>query len=283
MRDTLDPGYERAARRRAAGAPVARRASAAWLVGGVLVLGVLLTVAFQSTRANSAGNNQARDALNDDISRAQLAQAVLEASVNGLAGDVRSAQAAAVGGGVMASLTTLQEMNALLAVSGPGIQVTLDDPDAASGNGAILDRDVQLLVNGLWSSGAEAVAINGVRLRVTSAIRQAGGAILVDNRPVLWPMTIDAIGNPKTIHQQFISTTGYGRFATFVQLYGITFDAVAVDSVSLPAAAAVDNHYAGPLVASGTGTSGTSGTGTSGTSGTGSSGTSGTSGAATTS
>lgn len=103
MRDTLDPGYERAARRRAAGAPVAKRASAAWLIGGVLVVGVLLTVAFQSTRANSAGNNQVRDALNDDISRAQLAQAVLEASVNGLAEEVRSAQAAAGGGGVMAS------------------------------------------------------------------------------------------------------------------------------------------------------------------------------------
>ena len=60
----------------------------------------------------------------------------------------------------------------------------------------ILDRDIQLLVNDLWAAGAEAIAIGGVRLQPSSAIRQAGGSILVDNRPVFWPMTIDAIGDP---------------------------------------------------------------------------------------
>jgi uncharacterized protein YlxW (UPF0749 family) len=131
----------------------------------------------------------------------------------------------------------------VLAVAGPGLRITLDDPEAATGNGAVLDRDIQLLVNGLWSAGAEAVAIGDVRLRLTSAIRQAGGAILVDNRPVLWPMTIQAIGDPATFQQRFVSTPGFGRFSSFQQLYDVDFEVAVVNDLSLPAAAAVDARY----------------------------------------
>ena len=82
---------------------------------------------------------------------------------------------------------------------GPGLQVVIDNGDSPSGSGVIFDSDIQLLVNGLWAAGAEAISVGGVRLETTSAIRQAGGAILVDNQPVFWPITIQAIGNPNTI------------------------------------------------------------------------------------
>ena len=42
----------------------------------------------------------------------------------------------------------------------------------------------------LWQSGAEAIAINGQRLTSFSAIRAAGDAILVDNRPLVPPYTV---------------------------------------------------------------------------------------------
>ncbi len=156
--------------------------------------------------------------------------------------ELRAAQSAA-GGGVLAGLTALEQMNALLAVTGPGLRIALDDPEAATGNGAVLDRDIQLLVNGLWSAGAEAVAIGDVRLRSTSAIRQAGGTILVDNRPVLWPMTIEAIGDPATFQQRFVSTPGFGRFTSFVQLYDVDFEVTTATDLALPAAAPVDARY----------------------------------------
>lgn len=242
-RDTLDPGYERAARRRQAGIGSSKVAGRTWLIAGTVVVGLLLGVALQNTNANSAGVDQARDALNLDVANAQDREAELAASVSGLAAQVRSAQSGAADTGPLATLNVLEEMNALVAVTGPGLRVILNDPGAATGDSAILDRDIQLLVNGLWSSGAEAIAVGGVRLRVTSAIRQAGGAILVDNRPVAWPMTIEAIGDPRNIQQKFISTAGYGRFNSFVQLYGVGFDVTAAESLSLPAAAAVDNRY----------------------------------------
>ncbi|CAM5647734.1 membrane protein [Streptomyces purpurascens] len=53
---------------------------------------------------------------------------------------------------------------------------------------------MQRVVNGLWESGAEAVSINGQRLTALSAMRAAGDAILVDNKPLVPPYTVLAVG-----------------------------------------------------------------------------------------
>src|SRR5207302_160556 len=60
--------------------------------------------------------------------------------------------------------------------------------------GLVLDRDLQDVANELWHDGAEAIAINGQRLTATTTIRAAGGAILVDFRPVTAPYQVSAIG-----------------------------------------------------------------------------------------
>jgi uncharacterized protein YlxW (UPF0749 family) len=144
----------------------------------------------------------------------------------------------------LATVQRLENLSGLTPVTGPGLAVVIDGPTDSSGTGVILDRDIQLLVNGLWSAGAEAISIGGVRLRTTSAIRQAGNAILVDNRPVFWPITIEAVGDPSTLHVNFVDTVGFGRFQTFVSLYGIRFDISAQPALTLTAAAEPDLHYA---------------------------------------
>lgn len=90
---------------------------------------------------------------------------------------------------------------------GPGVKLVVDDakdteqggggPRESSGfsdTGRVRDRDMQRVVNGLWESGAEAVSINGQRLTSLSAIRAAGDAILVDNKPLVPPYTVLAVG-----------------------------------------------------------------------------------------
>ena len=48
------------------------------------------------------------------------------------------------------------------------VRITLDDgPESAQGVSRVLDADVRVLVNALWASGAEAVAVNGHRLTAT--------------------------------------------------------------------------------------------------------------------
>ena len=58
----------------------------------------------------------------------------------------------------------------------------------------VLDTDIQLVVNGLFASGAEAVAVNGQRITVLSPIRSAGEAVLVGFRPLTPPYTVTAVG-----------------------------------------------------------------------------------------
>ncbi|RIJ77730.1 DUF881 domain-containing protein [Nakamurella silvestris] len=262
MSDTLDPGYARAAARKAAArehhhaaegahrdgtagqnARRAGRRAVAWLAGGSILLGILLGIAAANTRANAPKVDQVRSALVVDISAAQDREDLLAASVSALGADLRARQSALGTAGPLRELATLEEMNAQVAVTGPGLSILLTDPKAATGEGTILDKDLQVMVNGLWSAGAEAISVGGVRLRVTSAIRQAGSAILVDNRPVLWPLTVEAIGDPAKLHPRFVNTLGFARFTAFVQLYGIGFDVTVADDLKLAAAPAVDARY----------------------------------------
>ncbi len=254
--DHLDPGYQAAADRRAATAgPGAvgaagrspRARAIAYLVAGLVIVGLVLGVALTSTKDRAAGAEQARRSLLRDIDTAQTRQAALAAEQSQLAAAVRSAQASLGAGGPLATVSRLEVLGAQTEVSGPGLTVVLDGSTRSSGAGVILDRDIQLLVNGLWSAGAEAISIGGVRLRATSAIRQAGSAILVDNRPVFFPVSIQAVGEPSTLHVKFVGTVGFGRFQTFVSLYGIRFDITAQTAVTLPPAGAPDLQYASPI------------------------------------
>ena len=249
--DHLDPGYQAAADRRAAGggrdraaARSPRSRAVAYLVAGLLIVGSVLGVALSTTKDQAAGAEQARRSLLQDIDAAQTGQAALAAEASDLSAAVRSAQAALGAGGPLATVSRLEVLGAQTGVSGPGLTVVIDGSSKSSGAGVILDRDIQLLVNGLWSSGAEAISIGGVRLRATSAIRQAGSAILVDNRPVFFPVSIQAVGDPSALHVNFVGTVGFGRFQTFVSLYGIRFDISAQTALTLPPAGAPDLQYA---------------------------------------
>ena len=54
-------------------------------------------------------------------------------------------------------------------------------------------------VNELWSAGAEAVAVNGVRILATTGFRDHVDDILVGEGTMRPPFTIAAIGEPLTL------------------------------------------------------------------------------------
>ncbi len=101
-------------------------------------------------------------------------------------------------------------------LTGPGVTLTLDDAastetDANAGTrpsggfqqGRVTSGDLQIIVNGLWGAGAEAISINGHRLSSTAAIRFAGQAIIVDFRPLTRPYVITALGDSQGMQQLF--------------------------------------------------------------------------------
>jgi uncharacterized protein YlxW (UPF0749 family) len=101
------------------------------------------------------------------------------------------------------------------AVRGPGVRITVvnrlgggsgpANPRSSAdggaggggtaGSGRVQDHDLADLVNVLWIAGAEAIAINGVRLTALSPIRSAGDIILVGFAPVLSPYRVEAVGD----------------------------------------------------------------------------------------
>ena len=86
--------------------------------------------------------------------------------------------------------------------------IVVDDSPAASSDARdrVLDLDLQMLANGLWQAGAEAVAINGHRLSGLTAIRSAGDAITVDYRSLTRPYRVEAIGDPRTLQARFVES-----------------------------------------------------------------------------
>ncbi len=251
-RDHLDPGYAEAARRKASRghAPAPRGKGNATLVavGALLVVGILFGVSAVNTEVNAPRTEKARSGLLEDIDRAQQRQSVLASSVADLADRLRSTQAGLGAAGPLQTVSVLENAGQVTPVTGPGLRIVIDEAPAedSGGGGVILDRDVQLLVNDLWTAGAEAISIGGVRLQPRSAIRQAGGSILVDNKPVFWPITIEAIGDPADLQVNAVGLPGFGRFSSFAQLYDIEFDVSAQQELALPGGSGGALLYARP-------------------------------------
>ena len=261
QRDHLDPGYAAAAKRKAA-APAGSQpphSGRAWTIATVaaacVLVGVLFGVSASSTETNAPRAEKTRAALLEDIDRAEQRQSELAAFATGLAEELRATQSVLGAGGPLQTVAQLENAGQITPVSGPGLRIVIDEakPDPAANaptsGGVILDRDVQLLVNDLWAAGAEAISIGGVRLQPRSAIRQAGGSILVDNSPVFWPITIEAIGDPAGMQVKSVGAPGFGRFSAYAQLYDIEFDVSAQETLNLPGGSGADLLYARPPAA----------------------------------
>ena len=108
----------------------------------------------------------------------------------------------------------------------------------------MLDRDLRAVVNALWAQGAEAVGINGVRLGPTVAVRQAGGAVLVDNQPVTSPYEVSAVGPADALSTGFVVSEAYLRMQSLAQIYGVDLAVDTRKDITLPRARIPDLRYA---------------------------------------
>lgn len=123
-------------------------------------------------------------------------------------------------------------------LAGPGLEVVLSDSERMPGPTEdaslyrVHDVDLQLVVNALFSLGAEAVAVNSQRIVSTTAIRGAGETILVNFRPLLPPYVITAIGASARPFQEHPHAR---RLARWEDLFGLGFRVTAKDELRVPA------------------------------------------------
>jgi len=172
------------------------------LTGVVAALfGLLLTIAAVQTRNDRPATEAERDALIENI---QLRQDLVDSkqqTAGRLQEEIADLQAASVGDSP--GTTALRIAAASQPVRGPGVVLTAQSRDEDDPLARLTDTDVQLIVNGFWLAGAEAVAVNGHRLTATSAIRSAGEAITVNYRSVTEPIVVTAIGDEDALLNQW--------------------------------------------------------------------------------
>jgi uncharacterized protein YlxW (UPF0749 family) len=269
MTNTLDAAYEERARSTGAApapglpAPRSGRTRGVLPVVVLVVLGVVTGTAVAQVRERQAQSTGLRADLAAEVRERTAASDDLAARTEALRQEVAQVQEQALGADatgrrVTEGLTTLGLATGTAPVTGPGLVVTLDDaPDDESptadtlrpgtpASSAVLDTDVQAVVNGVWAAGAEAVAVNGQRLTALTAIRKAGDAILVDLRPLSPPYVIEAIGSPEDLEVDFMDgPTGRG-LSFLTSTYGILVDVRRAEDLSLPGAAAPRLSAASP-------------------------------------
>lgn len=274
MERPLDPGYAAAASARAERAvhdPEAERSQRRRrsLVSGVVavVIGALATTAVLQLRLPPTTDVKAL--LQTEIEQRTQAADATAARVEGLRADVAQAQTQALTEGDPAVLEVVRRLNldaGAVATTGKGVVVTLDDASDAqdpvggdprapnSDAERVRPIDVQILANGLWAAGAEAIAINGQRLTSLSAIRGAGDAILVGFRPLAPPYRIEAIGNPNGLRTQLADSAAGSYLAFLQQNVGLRVSVSGADDLTLPGAGPLRLRYAKPATGAGDGT-----------------------------
>jgi uncharacterized protein YlxW (UPF0749 family) len=259
VNEHLDPGYAEAAARRGSRTDPRWYDRLAVAVGCALV-GLLLVVAYIHTHRGAPQAEKVHDSLVERVRGAQHAGDDLAARVSALQRELSHAQARVLpqSGDLAKELDLAQLEAGLTAVSGPGVTVTLEEPSNATASSSagpgggtpvgpaniLTDRDVRSVVNELWQDGAEAIAVNGVRLTPTSAVRFAGEAVLVDFQPVTPPYHIDAIGNADLLATNFAQSPVASRYQTLAGVVGIGFSFTDSSRLTLPASTPVRVRYA---------------------------------------
>ncbi len=88
-----------------------------------------------------------------------------------------------------------------LPASGKGVSVTLRDDEYSGENNPndyiVHESHIFSVINELKIAGAEAIAINGQRLKTNSYISCNGPVITIDGKQYPAPFVIEAVGNPE--------------------------------------------------------------------------------------
>ncbi len=208
------------------------------------VLGLVITGAIVNLRGPQSAVQSAVTALTSQITERTGRADTLAKTNAGLSADVAQLQADAIAEKDPALLAELNESDLLsgaVGVTGPGLVIELADaPPDATGKvppeDRVQDIDVQTVVNGLWSAGAEAISINGQRLTSLTAIRTAGIAILVDLVPLSSPYTIEAVGDVRAMQTAFARSGAASHLTTLASAYDIGVSTRAANRLSLPGA-----------------------------------------------
>ncbi|MFI0481247.1 DUF881 domain-containing protein [Actinomadura sp. 9N215] len=259
----LDHGYAEAAARRAASgdpAPPGGRLRGGGVLLVLVLAGTLIAVAGAEVRRSEPVAAEQRSRLVGEIHARTAETDGLQHRLDRLRAETERRRAAALasseaGRRARRNLALAGAAAAAVPATGDALVVTLDDaapgggrdaPDGRPADAAarVYDQDLQVLVNGLWAAGAEAIGVNGQRLTPATAIRAAGEAILVDYRPLGRPYEVTALGDPGRLRDAFTGSAADRRLRALHDRFEIRYAVRRSSGARLPAAGAVSLRYA---------------------------------------
>ena len=205
------------------------------------VFGVLVAIAAVQTARNAPEANASRESLVDQIQARRATIERLQGRLVRLQTSITSqrdalAQAAEDEQVLVARAERLGVRAGFVAVHGPGVRITLDDAEGGDVTQVVRASDLAMLIDGLWNAGAEAIAVNNVRLTALTAFANVGPAVHIGKLPLVAPYTIEAIGDPDTLAADLLDTTFGQRFYSLRDSLGFDYAIGSVDEMRLSAA-----------------------------------------------
>lgn len=264
MEHSLDEGYAQAAARRGetgrSRMPRTVRAKLG-LAAGLVLAALVVTVGAAQARISAPSIAKEKQELIERIESGGKEADGLQKDVDKLRSSVEAEQREALQKHGDARGRTAALLAGATPARGPGLKLVVDDAkDSGSGDGdgprhsdgfsdtgRIRDRDLQRVVNGLWAAGAEGVSINNQRLTSRSAIRAAGDAVLVDNKPLVPPYTLLAVGPGQKFSRTFQDSVDGQYLYILHKDYGARTSISVQDEVRLPAAPSLNLRTAKPV------------------------------------
>jgi uncharacterized protein YlxW (UPF0749 family) len=215
-------------------------------------LATFLVTALAATQFRSQplppSNRVARDeALRQSVNQLEDQNRGLKSRVHDLqaavkAGEDETARRSSAAQQVKAQLDEQRSIAGLTALHGPGLTVLLhdgsnpNDPGDRSLGWTVHYQDLQDIVNLLWASGAEAIAVNGQRIVPTTAFHYAGVNILVNNGSRLSaPYTLTAIGDPSALANGVADADQLAELKSRNRIYGLGLSWVRSTRLGVPA------------------------------------------------
>jgi uncharacterized protein YlxW (UPF0749 family) len=130
----------------------------------------------------------------------------------------------------------------LVALKGPGVRVILADSDrekVSPGSDLNLylihEYDIRDILNFLWASEIEAVAINDERVVGTTSIYCVGSTIMVNDTRLSPPYVITAIGDANKLDKALNNPAYFKDLRARAKTYGVQFRVAKEKEVQVPA------------------------------------------------
>jgi uncharacterized protein YlxW (UPF0749 family) len=193
-----------------------------------LLLGLLVTVAIVRPGTEEAWRTARTEDLVqilDDLGARQERLEAESARLTGLQRDLEAGSTADAIAEAQRQLAALRVLTGTTPVSGPGLSITISDPDGAVDAAVLLDA-----VQELRDAGAEAIQIGRTRVVVDTWFADTPDGVVASGEPVDSPIRILAIGDPDTMGAALSIP---GGLAESVRTRGADFAASTVPELSI--------------------------------------------------